>query len=309
MIDIIIPAYNNHKTIEKTLLSISYQTISDKLNVYLVNDKSDNDYHDIVNKYSKYIKIVEIDLDENVGPGLAREEGLKASKSDYFMFIDADDVFASPKSIELIHKTIIDEKADIVIGKFVEVLPNDYIQHYEDQIWLHGKIFKRSFIEKHNIHFNNTRINEDNFFVQCVLLSNPKISYYEYPIYFWDYNPDSITRRNNSEFSYKGISGYINNMYAALDFAINNNCNKSLIANKAYSVLVATYYYYVQYEDKEFLELISKVKKIYKEYKEFVTDKANIDTTQYKMAIESLDEKKINSTELSFDEFMSKVGD
>ena len=57
MIDIIIPAYNNHKTIEKTLLSISYQTISDKLNVYLVNDKSDNDYHDIVNKYSKYIKI------------------------------------------------------------------------------------------------------------------------------------------------------------------------------------------------------------------------------------------------------------
>ena len=98
-------------------------------------------------------------------------------------------------------------------------------------------------------------------------------------------------------------------MYAALDFAINNNCNKSLIANKAYSVLVATYYYYVQYEDKEFLELISKVKKIYKEYKEFVTDKANIDSTQYKMAIESLDEKKINSTELSFDEFMSKVGD
>ena len=39
MIDIIIPAYNAHETISRTLYSICYQTISKRLNVYLINDK------------------------------------------------------------------------------------------------------------------------------------------------------------------------------------------------------------------------------------------------------------------------------
>ena len=39
MIDIIIPAYNAHDTIEKSLMSISMQTIKEKLNVYIIDDK------------------------------------------------------------------------------------------------------------------------------------------------------------------------------------------------------------------------------------------------------------------------------
>ena len=36
MIDVIIPAYNAHKTIEQTLTSIAFQSIVDKLNVYII---------------------------------------------------------------------------------------------------------------------------------------------------------------------------------------------------------------------------------------------------------------------------------
>ena len=38
MIDVIIPAYNAHKTIEQTLCSIAYQEIADEINVYIVNE-------------------------------------------------------------------------------------------------------------------------------------------------------------------------------------------------------------------------------------------------------------------------------
>ena len=41
-IDIIIPAYNAHNTIDKALASIACQNISDKIKVTIVNDCSPN---------------------------------------------------------------------------------------------------------------------------------------------------------------------------------------------------------------------------------------------------------------------------
>ena len=44
MIDVIIPAYNAHKTIERTLYSIAYQRNSEDFSVYIINDNSAKDY-------------------------------------------------------------------------------------------------------------------------------------------------------------------------------------------------------------------------------------------------------------------------
>ena len=51
MIDIIIPAYNAHDTIEKSLLSILIQSEINNINVYIVNDCSKNDYSYFIKKY------------------------------------------------------------------------------------------------------------------------------------------------------------------------------------------------------------------------------------------------------------------
>ena len=51
MIDVIIPAYNAHKTIEYTLMSLTFQSISNLLNIVIVDDNSDNSYDDIIKKY------------------------------------------------------------------------------------------------------------------------------------------------------------------------------------------------------------------------------------------------------------------
>ena len=52
MIDIIIPAYNAHNTIKKTLISICMQTVKDKINVYIIDDCSNEDYKEIINIFS-----------------------------------------------------------------------------------------------------------------------------------------------------------------------------------------------------------------------------------------------------------------
>lgn len=64
MIDIIIPAYNAHKTIEKTLNSISYQENSFLFNVYIINDASEKDYFEFIEFYKDFIKIKELKLNE-----------------------------------------------------------------------------------------------------------------------------------------------------------------------------------------------------------------------------------------------------
>ena len=106
MIDIIIPCYNAHDTVEKTLQSIVFQTIKDKIKVYLVDDASDKPYDYLIDRYNKYFKINIIKLDKNVGAGLAREEALKRTKSKYVMFLDSDDYLYTYNALEILYEEI-----------------------------------------------------------------------------------------------------------------------------------------------------------------------------------------------------------
>ena len=96
MIDVIIPAYNAHETIERTLYSIAYQRNSENLNVYIINDNSIKDYSKEIDFFKNFINIRELKLKENSGPGYARQYGIEHSDSEYIIFIDSDDVFATP---------------------------------------------------------------------------------------------------------------------------------------------------------------------------------------------------------------------
>lgn len=72
MIDIIIPAYNAHETIDQTLCSINTQINKELFKVYIVNDASNQNYSNFVDKYSNSLDIEEITIEKNSGPGVAR---------------------------------------------------------------------------------------------------------------------------------------------------------------------------------------------------------------------------------------------
>ena len=106
MIDVIIPAYNAHETIDKTLFSLSIQTIRDRIHVYIVDDKSIIGYSEEIKKYSDKLKITELTLQENSGPGVARQFGIDNSNSPYLFFIDADDMLLYDNSLERLRNAV-----------------------------------------------------------------------------------------------------------------------------------------------------------------------------------------------------------
>ena len=176
-LDIIIPTYNAKKYLKKLLYSISIQKNIKNFHVYIINDNSDYNYSDEINFFSNYIDIKEILLTTNVGPGLAREYGIKNSKSEYIIFIDADDYLYSPNSLYYLYNTIRNKDTDLVISNFIYERDNERKVMKKNNVWLHGKIFKRKFILDNDIHFNNTRANEDNGFIRLCLFHHPKLEY------------------------------------------------------------------------------------------------------------------------------------
>ena len=51
-LNIIIPAYNAKETLDKTLMSLCLQRTKYKFDVLVVNDKSDYNYKNIINKFN-----------------------------------------------------------------------------------------------------------------------------------------------------------------------------------------------------------------------------------------------------------------
>ena len=205
MIDIIIPCYNSHNTLKNTLNSIINQSIKDKIKVYLVDDCSDKNYNLFVEQYSKYINIKEIRTKENGGAGLAREFGIQNSNSKYIMFVDSDDLLFSYRAAESLYNEI--EKG------FDYVNSIEYDEKRRKNLILngnvHGKIFRREYLEKNDIHFNSTRYHEDNYFTNFVVLSGAKKSLIRECTYFYTFNKDSIT--NESE-EFDRLEIYFQNM-------------------------------------------------------------------------------------------------
>ena len=249
-LEIIIPAYNAKDTIDKTLASISIQRFTSYFEVLIVNDNSDYDYSFYIDKYKKYFDIRELILDKNVGPGLAREEGIKNSKSDYIMFIDSDDYLYTPFSIQFAINTIKNKNADLLIGSFIYERDNKVLVKKKDPTWLHGKVYKRNFLEKYDIHFNDTRKNEDNGFNRLILLLEPKIVILDDIIYVYQENPNSITRKNNREYKFTGLEGYFYNMNWSIEKAKKRGASEEVIRNSLLVFLVSSYYYYIDLYDK-----------------------------------------------------------
>lgn len=95
--------------LKKTVNSVLNQTFSD-FELIIIDDASDFDYAPFFNQFNdsriKYFK-----LEKNVGPGGARNEGIKKSTGEYVAVVDSDDVYF-PFRFEL-QSNFLDENEDI----------------------------------------------------------------------------------------------------------------------------------------------------------------------------------------------------
>lgn len=106
---IVIPLYNKSYSIERCIDSVLSQTYKN-FKIIVVNDGSTDDSSSIINiRYSEEIKsgIMKIIEQCNQGVSVARNEGVKASQSDYICFLDADDEWKTD-FLQEIHRLICD---------------------------------------------------------------------------------------------------------------------------------------------------------------------------------------------------------
>ncbi len=311
MIDLIIPAYNAHDFISDLLYSVASQTISDKINVIIVDDCSKKDYKDIVKKFDSLINIKLLKTKKNSGPGVARQLGLENSNGKYIVFADADDIFYNCLSFETLYNSIESGKHDVVSANFFEEINGEYYEKGENAIWLHGKIYRRQFILDNKIFFNDTRANEDTGFNKLALL----FTYFHYikdPVYIWRCNKESLTRATN--YSFYGLEGFCYNICWAIKEGEKRNAKKKNMSLILYESIVDLYYRYVFYSDEKDRDLIlvwaKDLKKLFLKYKDDISD---IDKSTVVFKVINylyhayLGPDKFLSNTLSFDNFLDLI--
>jgi len=115
-ISVIIPVYNTSKYLKRCLDSIINQTYVN-LEIICINDGSKDNSLEILNQYKKKDDRIIIIDKENQGVSAARNDGIKNSTGMYITFVDSDD-WLELDAIEILYKTLINEKVDVVRGNY-----------------------------------------------------------------------------------------------------------------------------------------------------------------------------------------------
>lgn len=242
MLDIIIPCYNS-KTLPRTLASIMTQSFP-SIRVTIVNDGGDK--CDIDN-FKPYLNIQYLET-EHKGIGHARNYGLEHTDGEGVMFLDSDDVLNDPFSLERLVDKFVKENSVICIGGFIEQNYDGFIPHTKDTGFIHGKLYRRSYLEKYKIRFNEEyNSNEDVGFnlLAMLLLNGENVSILDSIVHCWLLNPDSIVRKNRIEYEDReSFIGYVNNMIYVYNELEKRNVNTPRIFQGKITVMERIYLLY-----------------------------------------------------------------
>lgn len=299
-IDVIIPAYNVPDNILfRCLSSIACQDIVSELEVTIVDDAStEQNYVAVAKCFDSIMKINVLRYEINGGAGVARQYGIDHTSNGYMTFIDADDTFNGSLALKALRNGIEldDGLYQICVGVFDEIheesIPKGQspilINHDNDMVWMFGKLYRRSFIDKYNIHFHeSSRANEDNGFNTLVRLctnEREQIKFIPAHVYYWHENPNSITRANDCQYSFGGSErdsfyGYVENMIFAVKEAKKRNPYNGFITMWAVNCMLNIYEYYIEcvvrapeHADSNFKWCQQYYNKIYKDLENDISD-------------------------------------
>ena len=278
-IDVVIPYFNHSDVISRALGSIAMQTIAKDIHVTIVDDASDAEDIARLNGIIEGFKATDIadikvvTVDKNMGPGHARAVGQLACNHEFITFMDADDTWANAYSLQFLHDAFVQHRQlDAVFGVFLEETENPemkFIPHKQDATWMFGKMYRRAFLDHYEILMSDSRSNEDMAFNQVVLACTDNVGFLDQPVYFWMVNKESITRKADNDYQFRGLLGYIDGHTWAETERRKRELHtkeKGLIA--AVDALIMCYFYYMEVlQDRpvdQQLECWNEISKYYK---------------------------------------------
>lgn len=216
-ISVIVPIYNVEPYLRRCVDSILGQTFSD-YDLILVDDGSPDNCGSICDEYAAKDARVHVIHQANAGLSAARNSGIDwsfaNSDSRWFTFIDSDDwihrdylkaLYCAAEENDLsvamcgLHWTdsYIEDASLLDKREFILGVEDAFRQHYAKGISACSKLVKKELYK--DIRFPVGKLYEDAFVTHRILFACDKIAVVDENLYYYYYNPTSITRTKWSD--------------------------------------------------------------------------------------------------------------
>lgn len=190
-VSVIIPCYNMSGYLEQCLQCVQQQTLCE-LEIICINDGSTDETEAILRQYAANDPRIRIISRENKGVGMSRNEGVQAACGEYVAFLDPDDLYPSPHTLELLYTKAAENGAAICGGSLCwfcndlqrtvrdfgytqqpSILTHEGYISYADYQYEYGFyrfIYRRSMLQENNIVFPSyPRFQDPPFMVRAML--------------------------------------------------------------------------------------------------------------------------------------------
>lgn len=203
-LDILIPHYDETEAEVSPLLeSIALQQCIDFKDIGIIIAHDGPDAKDLnLRDYPFEIKQIRC---PKGGVSATRNAALDASKAEYVMFCDADDLFMNACGLYIVFREMNSKNGfDYLVSNFVEETRDCsdkktpvFVNHEIDFTFVHGKIIHRKFLVENNIRWNqNLTIHEDSYFnTLCAKLSH-ETKHCPTQFYLWKWRDNSVCRHD-----------------------------------------------------------------------------------------------------------------
>ncbi len=223
---IIMPTYNDSlEKIKCSLDSIIKQKNYDfaKLEIIIIDDNSTTnliDWNEILRIYAK-LDIKYLKLSQNKGPGNARQVGLDNSCGEFVFFLDSGDSLYNSLVLQIFAKRKTAFCDIIATRMFDEGVKSRRLGFEFNNAYIFGIFIRREFIVNNSIRFNEfLRWEEDCYFEDLLRYYNPRVISLKNTSYSYNFDSESITRKNNYEYrnEFCGFSAMVVKSILLCDF-------------------------------------------------------------------------------------------
>ena len=282
-ISVIMPVFNSSGFLNESIESIQNQTLND-IEIICVDDGSTDNSIDVLNDLKDKYGNIQIICQENSGPGIARNTGIKNARGEYIAFLDSDDIYLDNTALEKMYNLgklddfdlicanlkrinrdyTIDTHYDFINSRFTYFYKKEVLnsEDYGIPFAFYRNLFKRSFLEENNIIFPNLRFGEDPVFMVNVLTNINK--FLALPLDLYGYNHSIGGGVNEKIFNFRRKYDYIKHFKDIFDILKNNNLNSIF---SIYKIEFIDYLVYSKnIHDKEIIVIIKTLFKNYKDY-------------------------------------------
>jgi glycosyltransferase involved in cell wall biosynthesis len=272
-LSIIVPVYNVESYLERCIVSLLNQDIElSQYEILLVNDGSTDESLAVAQQLEKESDNVRIISQKNQGLSGARNTGIKNASGKYVWFVDADDYIEHNCLKQLLDEA---DNFNVDAYAFLEKKISDGSIEFElhckqilplgkviDGKWatLHGfypcsscaYFFNREFLQKNGLFFILGITHQDVEFTTRAITVAKRIVFTDYAPYYYDFNPNSLSKSKSREKQRKYILDEVLVAYYIKSYAQKQTDIEimSLLERRANSIICGLFLTFVREREK-----------------------------------------------------------